>query len=104
MSGSKGGAPAGNTNGARGTRWRDAINKALARYTRADVAAGEALDKIAEGVVIAALAGDWEAISEIGNRLDGKPAQALTLGGDAENPLELVQRIERVLVRAHAKD
>lgn len=97
-------AAVGNTNAAKGTRWRDALNKALARFTSEKVQTGEALDEIARGVVMAALAGDWEAVREIGNRLDGKPAQAITVGGDGDNPLEVVQRIERVLVRAHAQD
>jgi hypothetical protein len=88
-----GGAQPGNTNAARGTRWRDALNKALARYTSDKVKTGEALDKIAEGIVIAALAGDFEAIMEIGNRLDGRPAQGVTLSGDAENPLQIQRRV-----------
>lgn len=100
------GAPLGNQNGAKGRRWQDALNKALARFTSVEppVAVGEALDKIACLVVEKALNGDRDAIAEIGNRLDGKPAQGVTLSGDSENPLEVFQKIERVLVRAHAKD
>jgi hypothetical protein len=100
------GAPFGNHNAAKARRWHDALNRALARYTSKEppINAGEALDTLALNVVASALAGDWEAITEIGNRLDGKPAQALTLGGDHENPLEVLQKIERVLVHAHTKD
>jgi hypothetical protein len=85
-----GGAKPGNTNAARGTRWRDALNKALARYTSEKVKTGEALDKIAEGIVIAALAGDFEAIMEIGNRLDGRPAQGVSVTGADGGPIAMI--------------
>jgi hypothetical protein len=99
-------APFGNQNAAKARRWQDALNRALARYTSKEppIKAGEALDNIAYRVVASALQGEWEAITEIGNRLDGKPAQAVTVSGDSENPLEVLQRIERVLVHAHTKD
>jgi hypothetical protein len=83
-------APLGNKNAAKARRWLDAINKALARYTSEEVNAGEALDKIAEGVVIAALAGDWEAIAEIGNRLDGKAAQGVSITGADGGPIAMI--------------
>lgn len=97
-------APVGNQNAAKGRRWQDALNKALARYESKDpsVSAGEALDAIALHVVERAIDGNWDAISEIGNRLDGKAAQSLMLSGDADNPL--VHRIERAIVRSNAKD
>lgn len=83
-------APVGNTNAAKGRRWQDALNKALARYQdpKRDIKAGEALDEIAFIVVSRALEGDRDAINEIANRLDGKPAQALTLTGDEDNPVQ----------------
>jgi hypothetical protein len=99
------GAPLGNANVERGKRWSGAIRRALNEYTDDNVKQGEALLKIAEGIVREAIAGDKDAIREIGNRLDGKPAQALTLSGDSDSPLdvnhkvEFVSRIERVLVR-----
>jgi len=84
------GAPLGNINGAKGKRWQDALNKALARFVSVDppIAVGEALDKIALRVVEGALAGDWDSITEIANRLDGKPAQSVTVGGDEDSPLQ----------------
>lgn len=101
-------APLGNTNGAKGKRWHDALHKALVRYTSTTddlkIQAGEALDKIAEVVVLKALMGDKDAITEIGNRLDGKAAQSVTVAGDSDNPLSVVQRIERVLVHANTQD
>lgn len=84
------GAPVGNANAAKGKRWQDALNKALARFESVDppIAVGEALDKIAFRVVQGALAGDWDSITEIANRLDGKPAQSVTVGGDGDAPLQ----------------
>lgn len=42
-----------------------------------------------------AIAGDNEAMQEIGDRLDGK---TIVIEGDADNPVQLFQRIERVIV------
>ena len=52
---------------------------------------------IAEKLVELAMAGDMQAIKEFGDRVDGKAPQAVSLGGDPDNPL--VQRIERVIVK-----
>lgn len=80
------GAPIGNQNAAKAKRWQDALHKALVRFESKDgaIKAGEALDKIAETVVLQALAGNKDAWQEIGNRLDGKPAQAIIATGDEE--------------------
>lgn len=95
-----GGQP-GNKNSAKPKRWQEALNKALARYTNAEqkIEMGQALDRIAEKVVTAAITGDWDAIQEIGNRLDGKPAQ--TIAGDPEAPL-FISHVERTIVRPKA--
>jgi hypothetical protein len=84
------GAPEGNRNAAKGRRWTDAINKALARYTNDELAigAGEALDYLASRIVQSAVMGDKDSIWEVANRLEGKPAQAVTLSGDEDNPLQ----------------
>lgn len=71
----KPGAPAGNTNAATGTTWRRAIRRALATYKDDQTKQGEALRRIAHTVVRKALAGDKDAIAEVGNRLDGKAPQ-----------------------------
>ena len=67
-----------------------------ARCGHAEDDTGQALDKIAERVVQSALAGDQFAIAEIGNRLDGKAPQGLTLSGDADNPLQMRRIVEFV--------
>jgi hypothetical protein len=65
--------------------WRDAlmlaVNEAAADQDQ------KKLRKIAEKCVEAALEGRMDAIKEIGDRLDGKPAQALT--GDDGGPIAL---------------
>ena len=92
-------APLGNQNAKKAKRWQDALVKALARYESSDgkIKAGEALDKIAEGVVIDALAGDKDARAEIGNRLDGKPHQSVGVAGDDEGGS---MKLEHILIRA----
>src|SRR4051812_34348185 len=92
------GAPVGNRNAAKAKRWQDALVKALTRYSNpeAQIEAGQALDKIAEQVVKKALDGDKDSIAEIGNRLDGKPAQAI-VGDDSADPIRTVSEI---LIRA----
>ena len=63
-----------------------------------------AIDELADKLLDECADGNLSALQELGNRLDGKPAQALTVAGDADNPLSVVQRVERVLVRANTKD
>jgi hypothetical protein len=60
--------------------WRDALRMALKEATSDGMPRIRAL---AEKTVSLALEGDMQAIKEIGDRMDGKPAQAIT--GDGEN-------------------
>lgn len=80
-------APEGNQNASKGKAWAGALRAALAQYEdkKAQIKKGEALRKVAEVVVGKALAGDKDAVKEIGDRLDGKPAQAIT--GEDGGPL-----------------
>lgn len=91
---STGGAPKGNQNAAKGKRWQEALVKALAQFENKDagIEMGQALSKIAEKVVAQAIAGERDAIQEIGNRLDGKPAQALEHSGPEGTPLHLFEK------------
>lgn len=84
------GAPTGNNNSGRGKTWRDALDKAVKQYTckKASIKRGEALFKIATGVVEQALAGNVQAIQELGNRLDGKPHQSMDIGITDNTPVE----------------
>ncbi len=70
-------APWGKKNSAKGLKFQSAIKKALASYESDTVAAGHALDAIGRRLVKEALTSDDPAmvkfaITEIGNRLDGK--------------------------------
>lgn len=96
----KGGAPLGNQNGAKGKRWREAIQRALARST-GTVDGG--LDKAADRLVLLALEGDKWALDHIADRIDGKPRQAV-VGDDEADPLRVIHKVERVIVRAKPQD
>ena len=76
------GAPVGNKNAARAKIWREAVLRALDRRgldreSSLDELAAQLLNKCAEG--------DLTALKELGDRLDGKPAQAI-IGGNPGDP------------------
>jgi hypothetical protein len=95
------GAPLGNQNGKKGRLWADAIRRAVARKHNGDLNHG--LDTLAEKLIDAVANGDLHAIKEFGDRLDGKPAQAL-IGGDENDPAIKIQQIERVVRHANSQD
>lgn len=68
-------APAGNQNAKKGKLWSDALRKALVAED------GKKLRKLADKLVALAMKGNVMAIKEIGDRMDGKPAQAI-VGAD----------------------
>lgn len=80
------GAPLGNQNAAKAKVWQAAIMRALDK--RSKLAQREALDDLAEALLDKAGEGDLAALKELGDRLDGRPAQAIT-GGEG-GPLEMV--------------
>lgn len=77
------GAPKGNTNAKNKGIWRDAIRRALAKHK-------DALDACANQLVAAAMSGDLQALKELGDRLDGKPAQSMALTDPDGGPLRIV--------------
>ena len=82
------GAPIGNQNAIKAKRWSDAIDRALEKKSKA---AGIAeLDRLAEEFLKSVEAEGVSGFKELGDRLDGKPAQAVTLAGDANAPLQIV--------------
>jgi hypothetical protein len=88
-------APLGNTNAARGNRWRDAIDRALEKRSRARGI--QALDELAERLLAAAEEGEGWALKELGDRFDGKPAQGVIVMGDADAaPVQIKATIEFV--------
>lgn len=92
-----GGQP-GNKNAVAARPWRDAINRALAK--RDEREQGRALANLAEKLLAAAEVSDVGALKELGDRLDGKVAQAVILAGDAENPVQTKMTVEFVGVNA----
>lgn len=93
------GAPEGNTNSNINNRlWANTIRRAVL------AADASKLRAIADKLVDLAAEGDMQAIKELGDRLDGKPAQSVVVGGDQENPLKTVTRIELVPLASTSKD
>ena len=80
MSNRKRGGQPRNQNATRGTVWRDAIRKAIARDK-------QSLERIAARLLKAAEDGDMAAIRELGDRLDGKAA--LPVESIGENKIEV---------------
>ena len=91
-------APLGNTNARKENRlWSETIKRVVAQND------AQGLRDLAEKLVELGKAGDVSALREIGDRLDGKPAQQVQIQGDAEQPF--VARIEQVIVDpAQAKE
>ena len=71
----RGGQP-GNQNATKNKVWIGALNRAIAQDD------GKRLREAAEKLIELAAAGDVAAIRELGDRLDGKPTQAIEHSGD----------------------
>ncbi len=76
----------GNQNARRAKELRDALNYVLNNFENSAVKKGQALRKIGRKLVEMALAGNLAAIKEIGDRIDGKPAQEIM--GEDGGPLQ----------------
>ena len=86
------GAPLGNKNGAKAKVWEGALRAALAQFEdKGKVKRGQALRKIAETVVVQAMAGNKDAWKEIGDRLDGKAVQPIAGDVDLNLTVEIVK-------------
>lgn len=82
------GAPRGNQNAAKAKVWSAAIERALdRRYNGKDRAA--ALDSLADKLLDLCERRDLAALQELGNRLEGKPAQTTVLTGVDGGPVEI---------------
>lgn len=79
------GAPTGNQNAARAKVWRAAIQRALERRSQSRTDGIREIDALAEQLLTLVAAGDLGALKEFGDRMDGKPAQAI-IGGDEDDP------------------
>lgn len=72
-------------NGSEKKPWADAIRRALARRAEGKLAD---INALADRLIDSALAGELPALKELGDRLDGKPAQ--TIAGDPDAPQHMV--------------
>jgi len=90
------GAPAGNQNAVKAKLWSAAIHRALDKRGAGDRM--KALDELAEKLLANCDQGDLSALKELGDRLDGKAAQAVTVSGDEDNPLQVINKIERAII------
>lgn len=89
------GAPLGNRNATKTKHWAAAIERALEKRGGGDRIS--ALNELAEKLLMKCDEMDMSALKELGDRLDGKPAQEII--GDPENPLTLIQRIELIALK-----
>lgn len=91
------GAPKGSRNAAKSRMFEQAL---IREIKQRDIKAGEGetLRKIAGQWVDQALIGDLQAMKELRDTLDGKPAQQVNVAGDQDNPLQHV--IEMVVIDA----
>ena len=81
------GAPIGNQNAAKAKRWSAAIERALERR---GIAGQAGLDELADKFVEDILAAHKDSIPgwrELGDRLEGKPAQAVEMSGQDGGPI-----------------
>lgn len=88
-------APTGNTNASKGRQWSEAVKRAIRAKYGKDW--DESLQELALELVKAAAGGDLQALKEIGDRIDGKPAQSVDLGSDPDRPL--INKVVREIVR-----
>jgi len=78
----------GNQNARRAKELRDALNYALNNFENSAIKKGQALREIGRKLVEMALDGNLAAIKEIGDRIDGKPAQTTILQDDNRQDVE----------------
>lgn len=79
--------------------WREALRRQVLKRVEKE----QNLDRLASVVFNKALDGDMVAAKEIGDRLDGKPAQAI-VGDDDADPVRVITEIRRTIVRPRHSD
>lgn len=97
-------AAKGNNYRAKDGRWLKAIENALSKRSMSRRDQLDALDDLAEKLLAKCDEGDMSALRELGDRLDGKPAQGLILGGDPDNPVAVTEVTRRIIDPHEAGD
>ena len=82
----KRGGQEGNQNARKAKDLKDALKYVLDNFENSAVMKGQALREVCKMLVEKALDGDMQAIKEIGDRIDGKPAQEIM--GEDGGPLQ----------------
>lgn len=67
--------------------WADAVRRAVNRRMADEEGKPKKLERLADKLVEAGLGGDIQALKEIGDRLDGRAAQALAVTGEDGGPV-----------------
>jgi hypothetical protein len=100
MATGKRGAPLGNKNSQKGREFQLALRRVFAQTYGST---SDGLDRLAMTLIDEAInkRQAW-AVTEIANRFDGKPRQALLVGGDDEHPI--VTKVIREIVNAGESD
>ena len=96
-------APAGNQNAAKSKIWHAAIMRALEARTKSRIDGKQQIDALAEKLLDLVEQGDLPALKEFGDRLDGKPAQAIIGGADDDPPIKAHHTVEYIGAPATAK-
>lgn len=104
----KSGAQPGNQNAKKGRQWQRAIKRALARYAdangQANATARKGLDLVATKFVAHAASGEAWAMKELGDRIDGKPTQAVEVSGPDGGSIDTKMTMEFVDASASPKE
>ena len=87
-------APVGNRNAAKAKVWSAAIQRALDRRASER---GKAIDDLADKLLDLCAEGDLQALKELGDRLEGKPAVAIVGGGEDDNPISFREIVIRAI-------
>lgn len=91
-------APKGNQYAVKDKRWQQAIDRALAKRCKGDGI--KALDELAEKLLLKCDEGDMSALKELGDRIEGKPAQAIEASGPNGGPIQM-QAVEMAIIDPH---
>lgn len=89
------GAPFGNQNARKQRIWHAAIMRALETREQSRLDGKKELDALAEKLLDLVATGDLPALKELGDRLDGKPAQVI-IGDANEDPIQVEARVKLV--------
>ena len=75
--------------------WADALRRAVMRRIEGEEGKPQKIERIADKVVELALDGKVDAIKEIGDRLDGRPKQAMDVNANIAGSLAVTKRVVR---------